>query len=44
MMRSSPHGRDLIELGFGEDIDLAARLDSLPVVAKLEGGGIVAAG
>ncbi|HHY45471.1 MAG TPA: 2-phosphosulfolactate phosphatase [Firmicutes bacterium] len=42
ILRASPHGQDLISLGFGEDLRRAAALDSLNVVPVFDGTAIVA--
>ncbi len=41
MLRSTEHARYLIELGFGPDLDVALRVDSVPVVPHLADGRIV---
>jgi 2-phosphosulfolactate phosphatase len=43
ILRSSEHGRYLIELGFEEDIPLCAAMDSVPVVPQLKAGRIALA-
>jgi 2-phosphosulfolactate phosphatase len=40
MMRSSDHGRHLLEIGFGEDLKFCAGVDTLPVLPLLEGNVI----
>ena len=40
MMKNSDHGRYLIEIGFLEDIKLAAQVDSYPVIPVLSGNVI----
>ncbi len=42
ILRSTEHARYLVELGFGSDLDVALRVDSLPVVPRLADGRIVA--
>ena len=37
MIRSSDHGRRLLEIGFGEDLKFCAGVDTLPVLPLLEG-------
>jgi 2-phosphosulfolactate phosphatase len=37
-----PHGRRLVRLGYGEDVDLCARLNIFDVVGVLKGEGFVA--
>jgi len=44
VLRRSEHGRYLIELGFGEDLPLCARIDSVPVVPVVRDGRIRGAG
>jgi 2-phosphosulfolactate phosphatase len=41
ILRRSDHGRDLIEIGFEEDLPLCAAVDSVPVVPLLRDGRIV---
>jgi len=40
MIRSSDHGRRLLEIGFGEDLKFCAGVDTLPVLPLLEGNVI----
>jgi 2-phosphosulfolactate phosphatase len=40
MIRSSDHGRHLMEIGFGEDLKFCAGIDTLPVLPLLEGNVI----
>jgi 2-phosphosulfolactate phosphatase len=42
IFEASPHGRDLQEMGFGEDLRRCASLDSLDVVPVFNGTAIVA--
>lgn len=42
MLREGRHGRALAALGFGEDLEFAAAVDSLNVVARRRGDGISA--
>ena len=46
-LRESPHGRDLLELGFGEDLAYAAELDAeaaVPLLVRDDGGRAVLRG
>jgi len=40
MIRSTDHGRHLLEIGFGEDLKFCAGVDTLPVLPLLEGNVI----
>jgi len=40
MIRSSDHGRRLLDIGFGEDLKFCAGVDTLPVLPLLEGNVI----
>ena len=42
VLRGSEHGRDLIDLGFGDDLPVCAKVDSVPVVPFLKEGRITA--
>jgi len=42
VLRRSEHGRDLIELGFEEDLAVCAKVDSVPLVPLLREGRITA--
>jgi len=42
ILSRSEHGRDLIEMGFGDDLPVCARIDSVPVVPHLREGRITA--
>jgi len=42
VLRRSEHGRDLIAMGFEDDLPVCARIDSLPVVPYLREGRITA--
>jgi len=42
ILQDSPHGRDLMEIGFGEDLRRAAAIDSMSVVPAFTGKAIVA--
>jgi 2-phosphosulfolactate phosphatase len=42
ILRRSEHGRDLIEMGFEEDLPVCAEIDSVPVVPYLREGRITA--
>lgn len=42
ILETSPHGRDLVSMGFGEDLRRAAAVDSLDVVPVFDGKAIVA--
>ena len=44
LLRQSSAGRQLIALGFGEDVRVAARQDAFPVLARLQEDRIVVAG
>mgnify|MGYP001572777120 CR=1 FL=1 len=37
MLKSSEHGRYLASIGLGEDLDICAAIDSVPVLPRLEG-------
>jgi 2-phosphosulfolactate phosphatase len=41
-IQQGEHGRYLAELGFEQDVELAAEIDSLPVVPILQEGRLVA--
>lgn len=43
ILRRSEHGRDLVELGFEEDLAVCAKVDSVPLVPVLRDGRITAA-
>ena len=40
MMKSSDHGRHLLEIGFGDDLKICSGIDTLPVLPLLEGNVI----
>jgi len=40
VLRSTEHARHLVELGFAPDLDVALRVDSLPVAPRLAEGRI----
>ncbi|HEY6222138.1 MAG TPA: 2-phosphosulfolactate phosphatase [Candidatus Eisenbacteria bacterium] len=42
ILRTSEHGRDLIEMGFEDDLPVCAKIDSVPVVPYLREGRITA--
>jgi len=42
VLRRSEHGRYLIDLGFGDDLPVCARIDSVPVVPRVREGRILA--
>ena len=42
ILRRSEHGRDLVEMGFEDDLPVCARVDSVPVVPLLREGRITA--
>jgi len=42
ILRRSEHGRELVELGFEEDLEICARVDSVPLVPVLREGRIAA--
>lgn len=42
ILRRSEHGRDLLEMGFEEDLEVCAKVDSVPLVPVLREGRIVA--
>ncbi len=42
VLRSSPHGRYLLSLGFARDLDFASQLDSHPLVPIFNGTSVVA--
>jgi 2-phosphosulfolactate phosphatase len=44
ILRRSEHGRDLVEMGFEEDLPVCANVDSVPVVPVLREGRITALG
>lgn len=43
ILRKSEHGRDLVDLGFEDDLAVCARVDSFPLVPVLREGRITAA-
>ena len=42
ILRRSEHGRDLVEMGFEDDLPVCAKVDSVPVVPVLREGRITA--
>ncbi|MEK7214579.1 MAG: 2-phosphosulfolactate phosphatase [Chloroflexota bacterium] len=40
LLRDSFSGRALLEIGYGQDLELCARLDALPIVPTLRDGWI----
>ena len=42
ILRRSEHGRDLVEMGFEDDLPVCAKIDSVPVVPYLREGRITA--
>jgi 2-phosphosulfolactate phosphatase len=43
LVRDCPHGRYLADLGFHEDLEICAQLDTIPVVPRMAGEALVGA-